>query len=98
MIRGAGTERIIVGDEMPANAVRIDELDDGGFLGNIGIQRRIAAGADLLIGLPANREKRNPEIAKHLIVEVIFAEQQLTEFGQEGSGFRALNNAMVIRA
>ena len=48
MIAGSIAKRICIREQMPADAIRIDELNDRRFFGHIGVHRGVAMRADLL--------------------------------------------------
>ncbi len=94
-----GAEGIEVGDEMPAHAVRVDELQNGGFLPTAGRRRAGQnSGRSLLVGSPADRTMGHLQMLEDLFVEILFAFEQVLKFAEKHAGFGALNHAVVVGA
>src|SRR5690348_4496396 len=94
-------QRIGICKQMPADAVGIDQLNDGGFFSDIGINGRTrteAPGSNLPVGLPPDRHVRNFEIVENTLEKSVFAYQELLQRRQEGARFSALNNAVIVSA
>ena len=91
-------QRVGVGDEVAADAISVDQLNHRRFLCHIRIHRPVTLGRDVLIGLPLNGQIRDPQIAKHAVVEAFISLQQLLHGGEKRAGFRALDDAMVVSA
>ena len=100
MIGGIVAKRVGIGEQVAADAIGIDELNDGSFFGNVGVSRSgaEATGRDLLIGLPAHGHVRDFEVAEKFFVERIFAEQELVELSEECAGLCALDDAVIVGA
>ena len=97
MIAGVDAERIDVRDKVAADAVSVDELNNRGFFGDVGIDRPWTLGRDLLIGLPRTGKygilrSRKMRRRKPLRLAAVL------HFGEEGAGFGALNDAVIVGA
>ena len=99
MVAGLDTQRIEVGNEMPAHPVRVDHLDDAGFLGDLGVARGGQSGdLRLAVGDPAYRLVRHAQVLENLLVKSVVAVQQFLHLAQERAGFGALNDAVIVGA
>ena len=90
----AGAERIDVGEQMAPHAVRVDELEDAGLLGDV---LAAAVVGERAVDLPAQGAERDPEIRENAVVEAVLAEKELLDAGKESPGFRALDDPVVVR-
>src|SRR4051794_22157878 len=73
MVSRIVAKRIGVREKMAPNAVRVDQLNDGGFFGYVGVHLSVAPGCDLLIRLPSNRHVGDLEIPEQLFIEAVLA-------------------------
>ena len=87
-------QRVEIGDEVAADAVRADQRRDVHLL----LEHRLLTVEGRDVGVPANRLVRHVEIPEDPLIEVVVAEQQLVDALQEESGLRALDDAVVVGA
>ena len=90
-------ERIEVGEQMTAHAIRVDHLQHGRFARDELVGRRRAHGQSIAISPPAHRLVRDAQVAIEVVVEAVFADEQLVDAGEERPRLRALDDAMVVR-
>ena len=51
MIAGLASQRVRIGDQVAAHAIGVDELNDRGFLGDIGIGRSHSVAGDIRLSV-----------------------------------------------
>ena len=90
----AGAKRIDVGEQVAPHAVRVDELEDAGLLGDV---LAVAVVGERPVDLPAQGTERDPEIREDGVVEAVLAEKELFDAREESPGFRALDDPVVVR-
>ena len=83
---GVQSQRIDVGHQMAAVAVGRDQLHDAGVL----VDDRVR-----VVGAPPHRQVRVAQLAEDLVPEAV-REQHFVDGAQEVTGFRALDDAVVI--
>src|ERR1019366_2876122 len=99
VVAGFGAQRVEIGDQVAAHAVGVDHLHDPGFLGDLGVARRVHAGQrGTAVGLPAHRHVRHAQVVEYLFVESVLAIQQGLQAAQEPAGFGALYDAVIVGA
>ena len=101
VVAGLGAERVEIGDEVAADAISVDELEDGGFLDDLRAGGRAGAGEQggaLAIGLPAHGLVGELQVSEELFVELAVALEELLDLGQEHAGFGALDDAVIVSA
>src|SRR5439155_23084661 len=84
-------ERVEVGDEVPADAEVVDELQHAGLL----LPRLQGVLARALVGGPVDRTVRHAERLEDVPVEIVPAEDQLVNAAEELTALRTLDHAMV---
>src|SRR5690606_14354535 len=77
--------------QVTAHTVRVDQLEYAGLPANLIVVRRRD------IGDPADRFVRDPQRGEDLVVEAVFAQQQLVDAAQKLTRLGALNDAVVVR-
>ncbi len=92
-------ERVEIGDEVAPHAEGIDHLHDGRLLGDFRVARSgHPRHQGLAIHLPMYRLMRHFEVLENLFVETVVAVEQILHLAEEGARFRALDDAVVVRA
>ena len=84
-------QRVGVGHQVAAHAVRVDELLDAGALVDVVLVRLLD-----VLG-PADRLVRDAQRGEDVVVEAILAEQELVHVTEELAGLRALDDPVVVR-
>ncbi len=89
-------QRVDVGDEMPADTVRVDEREDLRLLRDLG---RAAVGekGGIPVHRPAVGPVRNLELREDSLVEAVLAEEELLDARQEAARLGALDDPVVVR-
>jgi hypothetical protein len=87
-------QRIEVGDQVAAHPMDPDQLGDGHLLG----EHRLFAVDGERVGPPLDRLVGHVERLEHVLVEVVFAEQQLVHPLEEQARLGALDDAVVVGA
>ena len=89
MIARLRAQRVEIGDQVPAHAIGVDQLDDRRFLGDFGVARGVMPGSvGLLVRLPAHRHVRHAQMLEDLFVEAVLAVQQRLHAAQEHARIR----------
>ena len=83
-------QRVGVGHQVAAHAVGVDDLHDERAL----VEVALAVVGD--VRRPAHRLVRDAQRGEDVVVEAVFAEQQLVHAAQEFAGLRALDDAVVV--
>ncbi len=87
-------QRVEVGDEMAADPVHVDQLEHPGLLLRPGLAARRRVGVDR----PLHRDVGDAHRPEDVLVEVVGAEQQLVDPGQEQPALGALDDPVVVGA
>ncbi len=90
----ARPQRVDVGDQVPAHAVRLGQLDHARLFGDV---LPVPVGGErVLVGLPLQRAEADGEVGEDRLVEAVLTEQQLLDPREEGARFGALDDPMVV--
>ena len=91
-------ERIDIGEQMAANAIRVDQLQDVRLFFGLFAEPVAAEQRRVVILRPAQRRIIDLEIAEDLVVKSVLADQKLVDLREEQSAFGTLDHAVVVGA
>src|SRR5258705_13869489 len=93
-----GMQRVDVGNQVPADAIGIDQFDYPNFLG-FKISDLIARNhRPIAIGVPAERDVSYAEVNEDVVIKPRLSNDQFMNTRQERAGFSTLNNSMIVSA
>ena len=95
-VRGLGVEGVEVGDEMAAHPVHVDERLHVHLLDQALVLALLAAGAGVVVHLPADGLVGHAHRLEQVVVEAVGAGQQRRHPAQEEAGLGPLDDAVVV--
>src|SRR2546421_88678 len=96
MMKRHRVQWINVRNEMAAHAIGVDEFEDARLLDNLRAHVIAAKQSRIVVRRPTHWRIRDFEIGKDVVVEMLFADQQLMHAREERAGFRTLYDAMIV--